>query len=304
MPSTVGIVNSSRMRQPLEVSNFWRSSVGNGDNKTVTFSWTNTPTNNDLTGHRINIYNSSDTLIDAIDSSGPSATSLAYTFASASTTYRARLFTKSDGGYSAAASLTPGSNRRLSVTTGAASYSYDNSYWGTEVGFVPTHWTQSQWPGEPFGDYTYHGSKAFDENASTWWTGQSWAYSGGNDWVGFKIGAGATKIKLNWLLNFTPSGYNQANSVTLDQWDGSNFNYMYIAWAGAYGVFGGQYIPCNFEIAASTTGYYRLYYTNLGSNPTAFGTYRVLTSEIYGGYQTWVPSTGTVAATANSITDG
>ena len=304
MPSTLGIVSSGRMRLPLDVSNFWYSTAGNGDNKTVTFSWTNSPTNSDITGHRINIYNSSDTLIGFVDSSGPTATSASYTFANVSTTYRARLFTKSDSGYSPSGALTPASNRRLSITTGAASYSYDNSYWSSEVGFTPTYWTESTWPGKPYNDNTYRGDKAFDGNINTRWAGQSWAWPGGNDWIGFKIGAGSSKIKITYLVNFSPSGFFDANTVSLDQWNGSSFNWMYIAWAGSYGPFGGQLINCNFEIAANTTGYYRLYYTDLGANATAYGSHSVSTAEIVGAYQTWVANTGTVAATANSVTDG
>lgn len=304
MPSTLGIVTSGRMRLPLPVSSFWYSSAGNGDNRTVTFSWSNTPTNKDITGHRVNIYNSSETLIGYVDSSGPTATSVSYTFPSVSTTYRAKLYTKSDAGFSELAALTPASNRRLSITTGAASYSYDNSYWGTETAFIPTYWTESTWPGKPYNDYTYYGGKAFDNDSGTRWAGQSWAWPGGNDWLGFKIGAGSSKIRITNIVSFTAGGFNNASSLTVDQWDGANFNWMGLAWDGGSYVFGGQIIYSNFEIAANTTGYYRVYYTNLGYNPTPYGNYSVTISEMRASYQTWVPNTGTVAATANSVTDG
>lgn len=308
MPSTLGIVASSRVKKPLALSNFWYSSAGNGDNRSVTFTWSNTPTNYDITGHRINIYNSSDTLIGSVDSSGPTATSVSYTFPSNSTTYRARLYTKGGSEFSDLAALTPASNRRLSITTGAASYSYnyDNSYWGAERSFVPTYWTESTWPGKPYNDYTYYGGRAFDQDGNTRWSGQWWAWPGGSDWVGFKIGAGSSKILVKRLLNFTPSGFNEAGTITLDQWDGANFNWMGIAWGGGRDIFNSQVLTCNFEIAANTTGYYRTWYTDLGYNPSEFGSHSVTVNEIGGVCQDWVVSTGTtnVAATANSITDG
>jgi hypothetical protein len=311
MPGTLGIVSSGRMRLPLDVSNFWYSAAGNGDNKTVTFSWTNSPTNSDITGHRVNIYNSSDTLIGFVDSSGPTATSASYTFANVSTTYRARLFTKSDSGYSPSGALTPASNRRLTVVTGAASYSYDNSYWSAATAFIPIYWTESTWPGKPYNDNTYRGDKAFDNNAGTVWKGQSWAWPGGNDWLGFKIGAGSSKIRITNLTSFSPdtnnyngSTYLKPGTITVDQWNGSTFNWMGLAWDGFSYVFGGQLIYSSFEIAANTTGYYRFYYTNLGANATAYGSHSVNVSEVRASYETWVSNTASAAATANTITDG
>jgi hypothetical protein len=312
MPSTVGIMSSGRMRLPLPVTNFWYSSAGDGDNKKVTFSWSNTPTNNDITGHRINIYDSSDEFLFSADSAGPSATSLEYTFPSNSTTYRARLFSKSDGGYASLGALTPASNRRLTITTGAVSYV--QSGWGSEVGFTAGYKGQSEWAGQSEGSTTRSGDKAFDGNLTTYWASQSYAanFSTAASWISFYLGAGGVNRRINNLFVNLPTvnnpynnqPFNHAGTITLDQYYNDTWNFTFLGATSTGEFLGVRYsqVPCNFVIAANTTGIYRFYMTNLGSNPTAFGDRQAVVAEVTGTYQ---DATSTnIAATANTITDG
>lgn len=322
MPGTLGIVHSGRMRAPLPLTSFSYSTTGNGDNLKATFTWSNSPNNNDLTGHTLKVYNSSDTEVDSVNSSGPTATSVDYTFASNSTTYYVRLFAKSAGGLSSLGATTAKSNRRLKVVTGAKSTSTttttDTSGWGTATWFTATYWTQSQWPGQPYNDYTYSGDKAFDgDYHNTFWRGQWYAsnYPGGSDWIGFKLGSGSATRRINDLYLWIPSGgYEFANNVHLDEWNGSDFNWTYLGWNGETGYNGDvdafwQRIPCNFNIAANTTRYFRFYMWDLGqgANGSQYGSRNAIVSEVNGNYSDWVTSSSTtttnVAATATSIID-
>ena len=290
-------VDSGYVAYPNPATSF-TGSGGNGDNRQVTFTWTAPSSGATVTGYRLYIYNSSDTQIGTVNLG--TGTSYTYTFGAASTTYYVRLKTLGIAGESQTFSTNTSSGTRLRVVTGAASYPYDNSRWSANVSFVASYWTQSTWPGEPYGDYTYHGSKAFDGNSGTYWTGQSWAWPGGSEWLGFTLAAGGARRKIVALYNL-PSG-NRASTVSLDE-----FVYPDWPWTGRYWqggeVFGFQVIPCDFEISPFSTRYFRLWYTDLGYNPTPYGNYRVLTAEVRGDYQDWITDTGTVAATSNTTTN-
>lgn len=292
-------VDSGYVAYPNPATSF-TGSGGNGDNKQVTFTWTAPTTGAPVTKYYLYIYNASDVQIGSAIDVG-NVTSYTYTFAASSTTYYVRLKSFGAAGLSQTFSTNTAGGTRLRVITGAASYTYDNSHWGSNTSFTPAYWTQSAWPGEPYGDYTYHGSKAFDGDSGTYWTGQSWAWSGGSDWVGFSLGSALTpKLKIVELYNL-PSG-NACGTINLDEFVYPNFGYTGRYWQGTT-AFGYQVIPCGFEIAAGVTRYFRLWYTNLGYNPTAYGTHRVLTAEVGGTYQAWITDTGTVAATSNATTN-
>ena len=294
-------VDSGYVAYPNPATSF-AGSGGNGDNKQVTFTWTAPSSGAAVTGYRLYIYNSSDVQIATVDTGN--VTSYTYTFGAAGTTYYARLKTLGAAGESQTFSTNSSSGTRLRIVTGAASYPYDNSRWGSNVYFAYAgYWTQSQWPGEPYGDYTYHGSKAFDGDFNTYWTGASWSYSGGSDWLGFNLGAGAAKRRIVELYN---SNYGAAcSSVTLDEFSYPNFNYTGRYWQGAYSIFGAQIIPCDFVIDPYVTRYFRLFYTGLGYTPGGWqgNNYRAMISEVGGTYQDWITDTGTVAATSNSVTN-
>ncbi len=304
MPGTLGVSSSSRVRLPLPITNFGYSSAGNGDNKQVTFTWSNTPNNNDLIGHRVNIYNSSNTLIGYVDSSGPTATSATYTFASPSTVYYARLFAQTHGGYTI--STTVGSNSHLKVTTGAASYTVSASWSGSDNSITPTYGSQSRWPGEPFGDFTFHGSKAFDNNTGTYWTGQSWSYDGNNfddsEWISFTcdLGSGNNKKLLTNVYFSTPSGWNASGWQTLDRLTFPTWTFLSGNTNGP-NIFGIQGIPTSYEMDGAQG--FRINFTNFGYNPSSFGNYRVGVAEVTITYRDYIPAY-TVSATSNSIGDG
>lgn len=288
-------VDSGYVAYPNPATSF-TGSGGNGDNRQVTFTWTAPTSGATVSGYRLYVYNSSNVQIATVDTGN--VTSYTYTFGAASTTYYVRLKTLGVAGESTTFATNPAAGTRLQVVTGSVSSTYPIYGWSGTVSFTPGYWTQSTWPGEPYGDYTYHGSKAFDNDFGTYWTGQSWAWPGGSEWIGFVIGAVYTPIKIVNLINW-PGG-NACGTLTLDQWDGANFNYTGKSWTGAT-VYGGQIIDCNIEIPQGYTYYYRIWYTNLGYNPTAYGTYRVLTNEISGGYQ-YITQTGTGTNPAGSNT--
>jgi hypothetical protein len=286
-------VNSGYVAYPSAPTNFRSTSAGNGDNRQVTFAWNAGAGGAPVTNYVVNVYNSSDVYQYGV--SFGTSTSGTITFGAAGTTYYVRIYAGGDAGYTEGTNSVGGS--RIRVVTGAASYPYDNSRWSANVSFVAAYWTQSQWPGEPYGDYTYHGSKAFDNNSGTYWTGQSWAWPGGSEWLGFTLAAGGARRKIVALYNL-PTG-NRASTVSLDE-----FAYPNFAWTGRYWqggeVFGFQIIPCDFELSPFSTRYFRLWYTDLGYNPNAYGSHRVLTAEVHGDYQDWITDTGTVPATANT----
>jgi hypothetical protein len=222
-------------------------------------------------------------------------------FPAANTTYYVKLKSYGIAGESQTFATNTVGGTRLQVVTGSVSSTYPIYGWSSTQAFTPAYWTQSRWPGEPYGDYTYHGSKAFDNNFGTYWTGQSWAWPGGEEWIGFSIGAPFTNVKIVNLVSW-PSGA-APGTVSLDQWDGANFNWTGKAWTGTT-VYGGQVIDCNIEIPYGSTNYYRIYYTNLGYNPSAYGNYRVLTAEVSGGYQYVTQTgTGTNPAGANTVSN-
>ena len=290
-------VDSGYVAYSSAPTNFRSTSVGNGDNRQVTFAWNAGAGGAPVTNYVVNVYNSSDVYQYGV--SFGTSTSGTITFGAAGTTYYVRIYAGGDAGYTEGTNSVGGS--RIRVTTGAASYAYDNSGWGSNVLFTPGYLSQSAWPGEPYGDFTYHGSKAFDGNSGTYWTGQSWAWSGGSEWVSFQIGNALTpRIKIVELYNL-PSG-NAPGTINLDEFSYPNFNYTGYSWGGA-SAFGYQIIPCGFEIAAGTTRYFRFWYTDLGYNPTAYGNYRVLTAEVSGVYQPWITDVGTTPATANTTTN-
>jgi hypothetical protein len=288
-------VDSGYVAYPNAATSF-TGSGGNGSNRQVTFTWTAPTTGAPVTKYFLSVYDASDNQIGP-DIDVGNVTSYTHTFAASSTTYYVRLKSFGAAGLSQTFSTNTAGGTRLRVVIGAAPVPYDNSRWGATVNFIPAYWTQSQWPGEPYGDYRYHGSKAFDNDSGTYWTGQSWAWPGGSEWLGFTLAAGGARRKIVALYNL-PTG-NRASTVSLDE-----FAYPNFAWTGRYWqggeVFGFQIIPCDFELSPFSTRYFRLWYTDLGYNPNAYGSHRVLTAEVHGDYQDWITDTGTVPATANT----
>ena len=297
-------VDSGYVAYPNPATSF-AGSGGNGDNKTVTFTWTAPSTGPTPTGYTLKIYSTATATTPIATKTVGAVGTTTYAFAASNTDYWVSLFTTFTSGGLTLESLTAATNSssgtKLKVRTGAASAPYDNSRWGSNTAFTPSYWTQSTWPGEPYGDNTYRGDKAFDGNTGTYWTGQSWSWAGGSDWIGFSLGNALTpKIKIVELYNL-PSG-NQCSTINLDEFVYPNFGYTGRYWQGTT-AFGYQVIPCDFEIAAGATRYFRFWYTDLGYNPTPYGNYRVLTSEISGTYQPWITDTGTTPATSNTVTN-
>lgn len=267
-------------------------SGGNGDNRQVTFTW-NAPSGGATpSGYRLYVYDSNNNQYGSPVDVG-NVTSYTHTFASANSTWYVRLKTLGAAGESQNFATNNVGGTRLQVIIGNTGYytPYPIYGWSGITGFQPAYWTQSRWPGEPYGDYTYHGSKAFDGDFGTYWTGQSWAWPGGYDWIGFSIGAPYVPVRIR-SLNSYPAG-NACGTYFFDYWDGANFYYAGATWPDNGGwAYGAQYISTDFVINQGSTGYYRFNYTNLGYNPTAYGTYRVLTSEVTGSYQ-YITQTGT-----------
>lgn len=292
-------VDSGYVAYPNPATSF-TGSGGNGDNRQVTFTWTAPTSGATVSGYKLYVYNSSDVQIATVDTGN--VTSYTYTFGAANTTYYVRLKTLGVAGESTTFATNSALGTRLQVVIGNTSSTYPVYGWSGAISFTPGYWTQSQWPGEPYGDYTYHGSKAFDGNPYTYWSGQSWSINYGSDWIGFSLGSAISpKLKILNLYNL-PAG-NPCGTVTLDEFFYPNFSYTGLYWQGGY-AFAAQVIPCNFEINAGVTRYFRLWYSNLGFNETEYGQYRALTAEVSGDYQYWTQTgTGTNPAGSNSVSN-
>jgi len=292
-------VDSGYVAYPNAATSF-TGSGGNGDNKQVTFTWTAPTTGAPVTKYFLSVYDASDNQIGPNIDVG-NVTSYTHTFAASSTTYYVRLKSFGAAGLSQTFSTNTAGGTRLRVITGAASKPYDNSRWGSNVSFTPGYLSQSRWPGQDYNDFTYHGSKAFDGDLNTYWSGQSWAWPGGSDWISFQLG-NALSPRLRVVELYSSAFGNGPGTINIDELSFPNWNYTGYSWGGA-SAFGFQIIPCNFELAAGQSRYFRLWYTNLGANPTAYGTYRVLTREVSGVYQLWITDTGTIPATSNTTTN-
>jgi hypothetical protein len=296
-------VDSGYVAYPNAPTSFRVTSGGNGDTKAVTFAWTAPAAGATVTGYRLKIYDSNNNLLETQPAdTAAGTTTRSYTFTGAAgSVYYARIFTLGSAGESLTSGTTQldATRTRLRITIGAASSTTDTSDWGSNVSFTPGYLGQSRWPGQDYNDFTYHGSKAFDGDVNTYWSGQSWAYNGGSDWISFQLGNNLTPRLRVVELSSLAFG-NGPGTITVDELFFPNWSYTNYAWGGA-SAFGFQIIPCNFELAAGQTRVFRLWYTNLGANPTPYGTYRVLTREVSGVYQLWVTSSTTTAATANTI---
>lgn len=284
-------VNSGYVGYPNAATGF-TGGGGNGDNRQVTFYWAAPSGGATPTGYRLYIYDSNNNQYGSPVDVG-NVTSYTHTFASANSTWYVRLKTLGAAGESLTFATNTAGGTRLGVNIGNIGYyvPYPIYGWSGDNTFTPAYWSESTWPGKPFGDYTYHGSKAFDGNYGTYWTGQSWAWPGGSDWVGFYLSGGFTPHRYTSLVSW-PAG-NACGVFWFDYWDGANFGFTGYSWPNNGGwAFGGQFISTDFQINPGVTGAYRFNYSELGYNPTAYGTYRVLTAEISGTYQ-YIVQTGT-----------
>jgi len=155
-------VNSGYVAYPSAPTNLRSTASGNGDNRTVTFAWNAGSGGAPVTGYKLVIYNSSNGSTNtsgaiATVNLGASTLSHTYTFASAGTTYYARIFAVGTAGETMGANAVGG--QRLSIIVGNAGFYTDNYVWSTETyGLTPTFLSQTS---------GQDGPNAFDGNFGT-----------------------------------------------------------------------------------------------------------------------------------------
>lgn len=257
-------VNSDYVAYPSAPTSFRATSVGNGDNRKVTFAWDAGAGGAPVTNYVINVHSSSDVYERSV--SFGTNTSGTITFDNDETTYYVRIFAGGTAGY------TQGSPR-LRVVVGKAGFTTPNYVWSNEnYNVTPTFLSQSSGTTGP---------NAFDGNYGTVASGQSWAWNSPDDngyaeGMAFQISAGE-KIQLVALAS-APSG----NPPAQLWWDRLTYpTWTELGYAEGTGTFlNFQFVNGSYVMNPGTTAIFRVHYNSLGSNPTAYGTYRWLTSEI------------------------
>jgi hypothetical protein len=257
-------LNSGYVAYPSAPTSFRATSVGNGDNRQVTFAWNAGAGGAPVTDYVINVYNSSDVYQYGVGFG--TNTSGSITFGAASTTYYVRIFAGGTAGY------TQGSPR-LRVVVGNAGFTTPNYVWSNEnYNVTPTFLNQSSGT---------TGANAFDGDYGTLASGQSWAWPSPDDngyaeGMSFQIYAGE-KIRLVALAS-APSGNAPSqiwwDRLTYPTWTGLGYS------EGTDTLFNFQFVNGSRVMNAGATEIFRVHYNSLGYNPTPYGTYRWITSEI------------------------
>jgi hypothetical protein len=293
-------------------------SAGNGDSRNITFTW-NTPTAAPApTGYDLLVYDTNGTSLLATVST--STTSASYNFpavsqsSSSPKTYYVRVRSKFTSGattlYSQDASGNPlyGTNSsggtRLKVDIGKVSYQVqDPSYWGAErrigLSFDGGQSNVVYNNGVSWGGY------AFDGNTGNYWSGSSWTYRGGEDWVSFRVGAGWDSganrkklVRVVWIPAYDPPAYYALDFELFGGW------LMAGDAAGRGTFFGYQGVGPSSEFVITGDTRFRMRYSDLGENPTSYGAYRVMIHEIWMDIQDWItPAPRTIAAESNSVSN-
>jgi hypothetical protein len=267
-------LNSGYVAYPSAPTSFRATSVGNGDNRQVTFAWNAGAGGAPVTNYVINVYNSSDVYQYGVGFG--TNTSGSITFGAAGTTYYVRIFAGGTAGY------TQGSPR-LQVVVGNAGFTTPNYVWSdTTYGVTPTFLSQSSGQGGP---------NAFDGDFGTVARGQWWAWPSPDDngyaeGMAFQIYTGQ-KIQLVHLAS-APDGNAPSqiwwDLLTFPTWTGLGYS------EGTGTAFGYQFVTGSRVMNAGATEVFRVHYNSLGYNPSEYGTYQWRTKEISIGYKVEVNS--------------
>lgn len=302
-------VDSGYVAYPNAATSF-TGSGGTGDSLPVTFTWTAPVGGAPVTGYRLYAYSDQACTNQVATQLVTSGTSTSFSYGSAESTYYVRLKTVGSVGESVNWATTSSGGTILRVVNGKKSVAaVDNYGWkndpATNSAYVgtPNAGTASSWSGQGYIGNLYNPGLAFDNNSSTYWRTQWWALPNiAWEWISFSQGAPFVSIKIV-SVGFVPTG-NGPGTFYLDRTD-SGWNFVSsLAGPGAYG-FGQGLISCSVEIPVGQTYYFRINCTDMGANPSAYGTYNVQMSEIRIYYQVWgvVSTTPGSAATANTITN-
>jgi hypothetical protein len=278
-------LNSGYVAYPSAPTSFRATSVGNGDNRQVTFAWNAGAGGAPVTDYVIKVYDSSD--VRERDVSFGTSTSGTITFNNADTTYYVRIFSKGTAGE------TQGSPR-LRVVVGKAGFTTPNFVWSNEVyGVTPTFLSQSSGT---------TGANAFDGNFDTVARGQSWAWPSPDDngyaeGMAFQIYAGE-KIQLVNMASApadNPPAQIWWDLLTFPTWTGLGYA------EGTGTAFGYQFVTGSYVMNAGTTAVFRVHYNSLGYNWTQYGDYQWRTREIRMGYRKEVNSPIYTAPTNTAV---
>lgn len=263
------------------------SSVGDGDNRNLTFGWDAPVGGAPVTRYEMTVYNSSDVQIgSAISVTSGTSQSYAFPEVSSPTIYYVRIksvYVPSGGSplYSQTFGTNSSGGYRLKVTIGAKTVP-PVPYWGSpylSTPIFPLYGGQSNTVynnGESWGGY------AFDGNYGTHWSGSSWSWSGGEDWIAFLTPDNWTGLNTKRLYGVTwwPDGNAPAyysfelsyNGGWILQKDGSG---------SGVSPFGNQTLTLDSPLDISSQLFFRVRYSNLGYNPVPeWGDYRVMIKEL------------------------
>lgn len=278
-------LNSGYVAYPSAPTSFRATSVGNGDNRQVTFAWNAGAGGAPVTNYVINVYNSSDVYQYGVGFG--TNTSGSITFGAAGTTYYVRIFAGGTAGY------TQGSPR-LRVVVGNAGFTTPNYVWSNEnYNVTPTFLSQSSGTTGP---------NAFDGDYGTVARGQSWAWPSPDDngyaeGMAFQIYAGE---KINCVaLASAPSGNPPAqlwwDLLTYPTWTGLGYA------EGTDTFLNFQFVNGSYVMNPGTTAIFRVHYNSLGYNWTQYGDYQWRTSEIVIVYKKEVNSPIYTAPTNTAV---
>jgi hypothetical protein len=283
-------LNSGYVAYPSAPTNFRATSVGNGDNRQVTFAWNAGAGGAPVTDYVIKVYNSSD--VRERDVPFGTSTSGTITFNNDDTTYYVRIFSKGTAGE------TQGSPR-LRVVVGKAGFTTPNFVWSNETySLTPTFLSQSS---------GRDGANAFDGNLSTVARGQSWDWpspddNGYREGMAFQVYAShfgtPTKMLLVYMASApadNPPAQVWWDLLTFPTWTELGYT------AGTGTAFGYQFVTGSRFMNAGATEVFRVHYNSLGYNRTDYGDYQWRTREIAIGYKIEINSPIYTAPTNTAV---
>ena len=268
---------------------------------TMAFSWTAPVGGATPTKYRLKIFSdlACTTQVGSNIETANGTTYTANATLSVETTYYARIYSVTGSLESLAAGTTnaDATKTKLKVVTGKNSYTYPYEVWtDSTTSGIPAHQGQSS---TDFNNGT-QGFRAYDGDFNTYWSGSSWEWPGGVEWTqfgtSFSSGSGRKLITSVSFINAgNPSGYQRVEELNVftGTWEEKGSSNSYDTF------FGIQVVNTNIEVTSSS---FRIVFSNLGYNPTGFGNYRVMISEVRINYKSITTATASVAATSNTVT--
>ena len=278
--------DSGYVSYPNAPTNLTWSEVGNGDNRYVNISWNAPVGGAPVSYYRVEIYGVSDNLLTSFVRYVTNAT---VTFDSNNTTRYIRVFSVYEpptGG-----TLSSSASNRIRVDIGAAGYWVDPpGYWGSSRLYKPA-FDEGQ-SNTVYQNAESYGGNAFDSNNDTVWSGSSWSYNGGYDWVSFRTNNavfdnGANRKRLTGVLISTAGNPPGQRYLDFDIFGG----WVFVAGSSGYESFQGLQtitVPESDNFIINGNLRFRVNFTLMGVNPTSFGTYRVIIREIALYIQDWI----------------